>query len=89
MIWDQQEKLLSGVRDPFGIKPLYVIEMDKVLYFASEMKSLYPTHTKNIHLEALHHYLTYQYVSELYTMQEMLYKIPPCHIFYKYPGEAM
>lgn len=89
VIWDQQEKTLCGVRDSFGIKPLYVLENDCGLYFASEMKSLYTTHAKEINSKALHHYLTYQYVPEPYTMQEKIRKIPPGHIFYKYPGEEM
>lgn len=40
LIWDKLEKKLVGARDPFGIKPLYYMQNDEELIFASEKKVL-------------------------------------------------
>jgi asparagine synthase (glutamine-hydrolysing) len=39
-IWDDQDKVLTLARDPYGIKPLYVSDCDGVLRFASQVKAL-------------------------------------------------
>lgn len=39
-IWDRRERLLRLVRDPVGIKPLFVSEQDGGLGFASEIPAL-------------------------------------------------
>src|SRR5690625_5156284 len=39
LIWDKQTTELFGARDPFGIKPFYLLDANDRLYFASEMKS--------------------------------------------------
>ena len=39
-IWDNLNKKLILVRDPFGIKPLYYTKKDNIFYFASEIKSI-------------------------------------------------
>ena len=40
LIWDAQERVLFGARDPFGIKPLFVATRpDGVAFFASEKKA--------------------------------------------------
>ena len=40
LIWDTQERVLFGARDPFGIKPLFVAADPGGVAFASEKKSL-------------------------------------------------
>jgi asparagine synthase (glutamine-hydrolysing) len=39
-LWDAAERELWLVRDPYGIKPLYVAERDGVLWFASQARAL-------------------------------------------------
>ena len=39
-IWDDQKQKLILARDPLGIKPLYYIQNNNVIYFASQIKSL-------------------------------------------------
>lgn len=39
-IYDKIKKKLILVRDPFGIKPLYYINQNRVFYFASQIKAL-------------------------------------------------
>jgi len=39
-IWDRQDRKLTLVRDPLGVKPLYIARDGQRLAFASEMKAL-------------------------------------------------
>ena len=39
-IWDEQDRSLSLATDPFGEKPLYVVQSGSDLIFASEVKAL-------------------------------------------------
>lgn len=93
LIWDKQEKELFGARDPFGIKPFYMVENENALYCASEMKSLQPLIEENtegkIKLEALQHYFSFQYVPEPQTTQPSIFKLEPGHFFRKKPGESI
>ncbi len=41
-LWDAMTDTLFCARDRFGIKPFYYAEVDGVLYFASEIKTLMP-----------------------------------------------
>ncbi|GAB2751512.1 asparagine synthase (glutamine-hydrolyzing) [Amycolatopsis magusensis] len=69
LIWDSQEKLVYGARDPFGIKPLFYSEGPGGVAFSSEKKSLLElSDTLGVKQQldqiALQHYLTLQYVPE-------------------------
>lgn len=39
-LYDREQQRVFLVRDPMGIKPLYVLEQGRTLYFASELKAL-------------------------------------------------
>ena len=39
-IWDEEEQSLFLARDPLGIKPLYLIDGEGGLAFASELQAL-------------------------------------------------
>ncbi|MEP6695803.1 MAG: asparagine synthase (glutamine-hydrolyzing) [Pseudonocardiales bacterium] len=78
LIWDRQERRLFGARDPFGIKPMHVLETQEGVYFASEKKALMPfldARSKALDTEALQHYLTLQYVPEPATLHERIRKV--------------
>ncbi|WP_332632441.1 asparagine synthase (glutamine-hydrolyzing) [Halalkalibacter flavus] len=92
LIWDKKEQTMYGARDPFGIKPLYYTngESEHELYFASEKKSFVALeNNKSLNKEALHHYLTFQYVPEPLTMTTDTFKIEPGHYFIKKKGEGL
>ena len=90
LIWDREEKQLFGARDPFGIKPLYYLELSNKIYFASERKSIVlGTDHEFINGESLHHYLTFQYVPEPSTMSRDIMKVEPGHYFIKKPKEQL
>jgi asparagine synthase (glutamine-hydrolysing) len=40
-LWDAQRAALVLARDPYGVRPLYVMEHDGRLYFASEVKAIF------------------------------------------------
>ncbi|MDQ6658903.1 MAG: asparagine synthase (glutamine-hydrolyzing) [Actinomycetota bacterium] len=76
LIWDTQDKLLFGARDPFGIKPLYTATTADGIGFASEAKSLRAlTGTATVDSTALQHYLVLQYVPEPESMDAQLRRI--------------
>ena len=41
IIWDAENETLFAARDRFGIKPLFYVQIDEVLYLASEIKALF------------------------------------------------
>ncbi|MBD1380222.1 asparagine synthase (glutamine-hydrolyzing) [Metabacillus arenae] len=78
LIWDKQKKSLFGARDPFGIKPLYYYPSNNAILFASEKKSILEVmKQKELNLEALQHYFTYQYVPEPMSMIKDIKKVVP------------
>ncbi|UOQ48089.1 asparagine synthase (glutamine-hydrolyzing) [Gracilibacillus caseinilyticus] len=82
VIWDKKEQCLYGARDIFGIKPFYYKEENEGVYFASEQKSLLAD-SPSIDIEALQHYLTFQYVPEPLSMTESIQKLEPGCYFVK------
>ncbi len=80
-IWDSRTQQLFLARDRVGKKPLVYAIADGALLFASEIKSILqdPTVTAQVDGEALHHYLTYQYVPSPSTMFRGISKLPPAH----------
>ncbi|MDQ0224507.1 asparagine synthase (glutamine-hydrolyzing) [Metabacillus niabensis] len=84
LIWDSVEKTLFGARDHFGIKPLYYMDRQDGLFFASENKSLLPfINSYQLNEQSLQHYFAFQYVPEPSTMDTIIQKIPPGHYFVK------
>jgi asparagine synthase (glutamine-hydrolysing) len=80
-IWDGKRKQLFLARDRLGKKPLvYWIEKNRIL-FASEIKSLLqaPGIERKVNLQALHHYLTFQYIPSPESIFEGIKKLPPAH----------
>jgi asparagine synthase (glutamine-hydrolysing) len=84
VIWDKEEHTLFGARDPFGIKPFYYCEKKGAFYFGSERKSIaLALQEESLNVEALQHYLTYQYVPEPYTLHQSIFKLEPGHYVLK------
>lgn len=90
LIWDKQEKMLYGARDPFGIKPLYYTKTEDQVYFASERKSLSVTGNGfSFDTKALQHYMSFQFVPEPDTLDEKVKKVGPGQQFTLRPGGEM
>jgi asparagine synthase (glutamine-hydrolysing) len=81
-LWDKRRRQLLLARDHLGKKPLYYHFSSQGLLWASEIKALLavPWVEKKINPEALHHYLSLQYVPDPLTIYEGIYQLPAAHI---------
>ena len=68
-------------RDHFGIKPFYYAQVRGNLVFGSEIKAIlaYPDFYKQVNLDALTSYLSFQYSVLAQTFFEGIYKLMPGH----------
>jgi asparagine synthase (glutamine-hydrolysing) len=80
-IWDREQRELVIVRDRVGIKPLYYYRDDRVVVFASEIKSLFalPIIRPELNLEGLGAYLRYGFTPAPYTLFKAVRKLAPAH----------
>lgn len=80
-IIDKREQALYILRDRIGVKPLYVHDDGRQLTFASEIKSILKAGMPKpaMDKEALHHYLSFNYVPAPYTMYEGIRHLMPGH----------
>ena len=83
VIWDSKKELLFGARDFFGIKPFYYTIINGNIVYGSEIKSIleYPHFKKEVNIEALENYLTFQYSVLPETFFKGVYKLMPSHCF--------
>ena len=61
-VWDEKEQKIFMARDRYGIKPLYYAWAGDSFIFASEQKAIikHPSFQRNINLEVLKEYFTFQ-----------------------------
>lgn len=80
-LWDSRIQTLHLVRDPFGIKPLFYMHYKEAFWFASEIKGLLavPGYTPNPSLEALYHFLAFDYIPGALTAFENIHELRPGH----------
>jgi asparagine synthase (glutamine-hydrolysing) len=78
-LWDDARKKLLLARDPFGIKPLFYTSMNGGFWFASEIKSLLEVEgvQRKPSMEALYHYLSYNYVPDSLTPFSDIHELLP------------
>jgi asparagine synthase (glutamine-hydrolysing) len=91
VIWDAQERVVFGARDPFGIKPLFTCAGPGGIAFASEKKSLLALASSlgvapEVDHRALQHYLTLQYVPEPASLHTGITRIESGTSFTVSPG---
>ena len=82
LIHDRERNRLVGARDRLGIKPLYYRVAREGVQFASEIKALlrYPGMRPELDEQALHDYLTFQFVLGERTLFRGVRKLAPGHI---------
>jgi len=80
-LWDSNLRRLLIARDRFGEKPLYWGLFDKTLLFASEPKVVlaHPSVLPTLNLQALRHYLSFDYVPAPLSIYEGINKLPAAH----------
>lgn len=80
-LWDGRRKRLFSARDRAGEKPLYYYEGRDDIVFASEIKSLLSRADmpRELDLESLDLFLTYEFVMAPRTIFRGVKKLPPAH----------
>lgn len=80
-LWDGRTRRLFAARDRAGEKPLFYTQTPDRLLFASEMKALLVRSdvSREVDLEALDQFLTYEYVLSPRTMFSDIRALPPAH----------
>jgi asparagine synthase (glutamine-hydrolysing) len=88
-LWDSQRKKLIIARDRFGEKPLYYGVFGGKLIWASELKSLlaHPDVDTELDLEALRHYVSFDYVPAPLSIFKGINKLPAAHLLTVENGE--
>lgn len=88
-IWNRKSKELFIARDIFGIKPLYYTNTGSDFVFASEIKAMhkFPSVKKELNLEALESYLSFQYSILEETFFKDVFRLPPAHYLLWKDGE--
>jgi asparagine synthase (glutamine-hydrolysing) len=89
-LWDTRKKKLIIARDRFGEKPLYYGVFDEKLIWASEPKALlaHPSVKPEIDLNALRHYVSFDYVPAPMSIYEGVHKLPAAHMLVAENGEV-
>jgi asparagine synthase (glutamine-hydrolysing) len=83
-IYDEQDHTLFCARDRVGKKPFKYYRDENTFIFASELKAILtqPEYNREPDYEAIHHYLTLQYVPAPLTGFKDIYKLEPAHYMY-------
>jgi asparagine synthase (glutamine-hydrolysing) len=80
-VWDKRQRKLILARDRLGIKPLYYAVNGDRLLFGSEIKAvLHDSDKQEIDLQALHDYLSFNYIPGPGTIFKQIRSLPPAHI---------
>ena len=80
-LYDFRKKQMMLARDRMGKKPLYYGEFNGTLVFGSELKSIlkHPLVTRELNLDALNEYLTFEYVPTPNSIFKGIKKLEPAH----------
>jgi asparagine synthase (glutamine-hydrolysing) len=91
VLWDSLERELWLVRDPYGIKPLYVAETGATLWFASQARALATCTPVNIARSApgLAGFYVWGYVPEPFSWWEGIRPFPAGHVQRIRAGEPL
>jgi asparagine synthase (glutamine-hydrolysing) len=79
---DARQDAMYLVRDRIGVKPLYVHDDDQRMVFGSEIKALLPVlaatgRRPDVDLEAIHHYLSFNYIPAPWTIWQGVRHVMP------------
>jgi asparagine synthase (glutamine-hydrolysing) len=89
-LWDSTKRTLFLARDRFGKKPLHYAVIDGGIVFASEIKALlvHPQVSREIDLQSMHKYLTYEYVPAPASIFRSIKKLEPAHYLVHRGGQV-
>ena len=80
-IWDSRSSELHLIRDRYGIKPLFYQRDDHYFRFGSEIKAILqdPRVERRPSVQAMHDFLSLNYIPGHYTAFESIVELPPAH----------
>ena len=80
-IWDANQEMLYLARDRYGVKPLFYQVDDRYIRFGSEIKAIIADErvARTPSLQALHDFLSFDYVPGRQTAFEGIYELPAGH----------
>ncbi|MBT3137298.1 asparagine synthase (glutamine-hydrolyzing) [Alteromonas sp. ALT199] len=80
-LWDKSKQELFIARDRLGKKPLYYFSDNGRFAFGSEIKAILALQDipREIRLDAVHDFFTYQYVPDPKSIFKHIHKLPPAH----------
>lgn len=81
-IWDARNQVLHLMRDRYGIKPLFYQMDGEYLRFGSEIKAILADSRvpRRPSLQAMHDFLSLNYVPDTQTAFEGIHEVPPGHV---------
>ena len=81
-IWDRQNRLLTLVRDPLGIKPLYLSEQRGGIAFASELRALtvLPEFEFDVDERAVHDFFRFGHIQRPRSIYRQVRQLDPGHV---------
>jgi len=87
-IWDVEQRTLLLARDRMGEKPLYYYAGPDAFVFGSELRALlaHPAVPRELSLESLIRYLSFEYVHAPHSILAGIEKLPPGHLLTVSPG---
>ncbi|MEJ6400476.1 asparagine synthase (glutamine-hydrolyzing) [Nicoliella lavandulae] len=91
VIYDSKNQEVFGVRDHFGIKPLYYYDDGDAFMWGSEIKAFLdnPKFKKELNLDLLPIHLSFEFIPSRETMFKNVYKVMPGQYFiHKIGGET-
>lgn len=89
-LWDSVRRRLMLARDRVGIKPLFYHVAPGRLAFGSELKAVLSglDSTPKVNTEAIHDYLTYNYIPAPKTAYQDVFKLPAGHLLIVERGQV-
>jgi asparagine synthase (glutamine-hydrolysing) len=87
-IWDVGQRTLLLARDRMGEKPLHYYAGPDAFVFGSELRALleHPAVPRELNLESLSRYLSFEYVPDPHSILAGIEKLPPGHLLTVSPG---
>src|SRR5262245_47967044 len=90
VVWDSEARTLFLARDRMGEKPLYYASTPRAFVFGSELRALleHPAVERELSVDGLAAYLTYEYVPDPQSMISGVAKLAPGHSLVVGPGSG-
>lgn len=81
-IWDRSSRMLTLVRDPVGIKPLYLTSQHGGVAFASEISPLrvLPDHDFPLSERGVHDFFSFGHIQKPRSIYETVHSLEPGHV---------